>query len=117
MLANRLILTLALCSHTVCWAQSNQKNKQVTKCKPSPRIKGDLPRKPFKFLPGESYKSAPVVHFEIEEGGSVKHVRLVRSSGIKDLDNKLLKAVADWRYKPNPGCPIETDMTLTIHWQ
>jgi TonB family protein len=79
-------------------------------------VKGSLTTKPVKFLSGEIYKRAPVVKYRINEDGTVSNVRLVRSSGLKNLDRQVIKAVASWKYKPNPGCPIEAEMSLTIDW-
>jgi len=68
-------------------------------------------------LPGESFRHSPVIAFEIKEDGSISNLRLVRSSGIKDLDKKTMAAVAVWKYKPRPGCGlIESEMTVTVEF-
>jgi len=43
---------------------------------------------------------------------------IVRSSGVADIDKKILEAIAKWKYKPRPsGCGvIENEVTLTIYW-
>ncbi len=43
---------------------------------------------------------------------------ITHSSGVADMDKKILDAIARWKYKPRPvGCGvIETEMTVTIHW-
>jgi len=57
-----------------------------------------------------------VVKFQINGDGTVSNVKLVRSSGVRDIDKKLLSAVAKWKFKPNPGCAIESEMTVAIDW-
>jgi TonB family protein len=72
---------------------------------------------PFKFLPGESYKRSPAVKFQINEDGTVSNVKLIRSSGVKGIDKMVLRAVSGWTYKEVPGCIIETEVTVLIHWE
>jgi TonB family protein len=72
----------------------------------------------YKFLEGESYKGAPILKFQINQDGAVSDVKLVRSSGVHDVDRKKVIAVSHWKYEPGVGCGIvETNMSLTIDWQ
>jgi TonB family protein len=79
---------------------------------------GSFPKGPFKLLPNESYKRSPIVKYQIQEDGTVAHVVLSRSSGVADIDKKVVGAIADWKYKPRPaGCgTVDTDISVTIDW-
>jgi hypothetical protein len=48
----------------------------------------------------------------------LRHAIFTLSSGVADIDKKILDAVAKWKYKPrHSGCAvIENEMTATIHW-
>jgi NTF2 fold immunity protein of polymorphic toxin system component len=46
----------------------------------------------------------PMVAYEVQEDGNVRKPRLVRHSGIKELDGKLLLAASQWKYQTRPGC-------------
>jgi TonB family protein len=76
-----------------------------------------VPTAPYKVLPGESYKGSPTVKFQINEDGTVSNVKLVRSSGVKDIDRKLLKEASGWKFKAVPGCVIDSKATVLIHWE
>ena len=58
----------------------------------------------------------PVVKFQIEEDGTVSGALVSRSSGVADIDRKVLDAVARWRYKPWPiGCRVmDVEMGVVI---
>ena len=72
---------------------------------------------PFKVLPGESYKDSPTLSFQINDDGSVSKIKLIRSSGVRDVDKQTVEAIRGWKYKPRPGCgALEVKMTLTIDW-
>jgi len=75
-----------------------------------------VPSGPYKFLPGETYKQSPTVKFQINEDGTVSKVKLIRSSGVKDVDKQVLKEVSSWKFKAVPGCIIDSEMTVLIHW-
>jgi len=45
-----------------------------------------------------------MVAYEVREDGSVSRVRLVRHSGIKELDEELLNVASSWNYRARPGC-------------
>jgi NTF2 fold immunity protein len=53
---------------------------------------------------GEKYRRPPMVAYEVKEDGVVRGLRLVRHSGIKDLDQALLDVASGWKYRTRPGC-------------
>jgi TonB family protein len=66
--------------------------------------------------PGERYR-APSVRYKINENGTVTNVKVLRYSGVKDIDQRLASSISNLKYAPRPGCPtIVTEMTLTIDW-
>jgi TonB family protein len=111
-----LLLTIVLGS--ACWGEEPQKKSVPPECAKLIRLHGSFPKGPFKFLPKESYKGSPLIKYQIQEDGTVSDVLLSRSSGVADIDKKILNAVVRWKYKPRPaGCGIiETEMSVTIDW-
>lgn len=109
------LLTLGLV--TTCWGQDSQRKSLPPECAKTICVHCSFPKGPFKTLPNESYKQSPTVKYLIQEDGTVSNVSITRSSGMADMDKKILDAVAKWKYKPRPsGCGfIETEMTATIH--
>ena len=58
-----------------------------------------------------------MVKFQINEDGTVSNTKIVRSSGVADIDKKVPAAVSSWKYAPRPGCPvIDSEMSVTIDW-
>jgi TonB family protein len=114
---NTGIVLLTLVLVTTCWGQDSQKKSLPPECTKIIRTHGAFPKGPFKTFPNESYKQAPTVKYQIQEDGTVSDATITRSSGIADMDKKILDAIAKGRYKPRPsGCGvIETEMTVTIH--
>jgi TonB family protein len=55
---------------------------------------------------GEKSRRTPMAAYEVQEDGDVRKLRLVRRSGIKELDSKLLLAASKWKYEARPGCGI-----------
>jgi len=55
---------------------------------------------------GEKYRRPAMVAYEVEEDGDVRKPWLVRHSGIKELDGKLLSAASQWKYHARPGCGV-----------
>lgn len=53
---------------------------------------------------GEKFRRPPMVAYEVLEDGDVRKVRLVRHSGVKELDGKLLATASQWEYQPRPRC-------------
>ena len=111
-----MLLTLGLV--TICRSQDSPKKSLAPECGKTVRVHGSFPKGPFKQLPGESYKLSPTVRYLIQEDGTVSDTTVTHSSGLADMDKKILDAIAHWKYKPRPsGCGvIETEMTVTVHW-
>jgi hypothetical protein len=55
---------------------------------------------------GEKYRRPAMVAYEVQENGDVRKLRLVRHSGIKELDGKLLSMAHQWKYQTRPGCSV-----------
>jgi TonB family protein len=112
------LAVLSLGFVTACWSQNAPRNSVPDSCTKVARIQGTFPKGPFKTLANESYKRSPLVRYQIEEDGTVTNVALARSSGVSDIDKKVVEAIAHWKYKTRPkGCgQIETSMTVTIDW-
>jgi TonB family protein len=118
MRSNTAILLLVVCIAIICPADNAQEKKVPPECAAAHRAHGSIPDKPFKFGPGESYKRAPVVKFQINEDGAVSQAKIVRSSGVSDIDAKVLEAITKWKYKPRPGCGVlDSEMSVLIHWE
>ena len=97
-------------------AQAGQEIK-VPDCTPAQRESGSMPVGPYKILPNESFKHSPVVKFQINTDGTVSDVKIVRGSGIRDINRKVLESVSKWKYKPNTECGVvEVKMTVIIEW-
>jgi len=111
-----VVLTLGLV--TTCRSQDSQKKSLQPECTKTIRVHGPFPKGPFKTHLDESYKRSPTVKYLIQEDGTVSNGTITRSSGVADMDKRILDAIAQWKYKPRPsGCGvIETEMTVTIHW-
>jgi hypothetical protein len=54
----------------------------------------------------EKYKRPPMAAFEIGGDGSVSKIRLIRHSGSKDVDEKFVASVSQWKYRARPGCGV-----------
>jgi len=112
-----VLLTIVLGS--ACWGQEAQKKNVPSECAKTTRVHGSLPKGPFEFLPKESYKGSPLIKYQIQEDGTVSGAVVSRSSGVADIDKKVLDAVAHWKYKPRPvGCgPMKTQMSADIDFK
>jgi TonB family protein len=102
-----------------CWGQGTQKKSVPSECTKIIRVHGSLPKGPYKFLPKESYKRSPLIKYQIKEDGTVSNAIVTRSSGVADIDKKILDAVARWKYKPRPvGCAVvDNEMSVTIDFR
>ena len=117
MVNGHLILLALLCVTATCGQDSAKKDVPLS-CSSLSKERQPLPRKPFKFEPGESYKHSPIIKFQINRDGTVSKAELVRDSGVRDIDKKLMDAVSGWKYKPHPECGIvENEMTVVIDWR
>lgn len=113
----RLIIYAAVLLLPLAGTEAQQKAKPP-ECTKVTRVHGSFPKGPFKALPTESYRNAPSAKFLIQEDGSVSDVRITRSSGVADIDKKVLESVSQWKYKARPsGCGvIENEGTVLIDW-
>jgi hypothetical protein len=81
------------------FSQVNQRDCKSLVLQSGPtQIQELLPQK------GEKYHRAPMVAYEVQEDGGIRGLRLVRHSGIKELDQELLGAASNWKYLARPGC-------------
>ena len=112
------IFTTVLLSILLPAGADPQQKVVPPECTKVTRVHGSFPKGPFKPLPTESYKNGPSVKFLIQEDGSVSDVRITRSSGVADIDKKVLESVSQWKYKARPrGCGvIENEVTVVIDW-
>ncbi|MCU1283982.1 MAG: Gram-negative bacterial TonB protein C-terminal [Acidobacteriales bacterium] len=64
---------------------------------------------------GKGFKNPiPVLSYTILEDGSVSNVKLIKGTGSKKLDADVVKRIRSWKYKPQPGCAIDTKITINI---
>lgn len=110
-------VVLALLVGLMCWAQDKQKSIPL-ECAKTIRAKGSIEVGSYRILPNESYKHPPTVKFSIEENGTVSDVKVTRSSGVADIDKKVVDSIGKWKFKPRPnGCGvIDSEGTVLIHW-
>ena len=113
-----LLGSLARCAD----AQAKPLNKEeiadaVRKCKTKLLSKPKM-RLPENWLgKDEKYAHAPVVSFLITEDGTVHNVRLKQRTGVRKLDEYIVRYVQEWKYKPMPGCEgAETTTSMLIHF-
>ena len=69
-------------------------------------------RVPTKAASYEGYKRSPIFTFEVDESGTVQHVKIKRSSGSITADELALDWVRHWQYKP--GCGIVESEAMVI---
>jgi TonB family protein len=56
----------------------------------------------------------PTVSYVVNEDGAVTNVKIMKSTGSAKVDTGLIKSVQSWKYKPQPGCTVETSMAVVI---
>jgi len=112
-----VLLTMGLWS--ACWSQGTQKKNVTSECTKLIGLHNTFPNRPFKFLPKETYKGGPLIKYQVQEDGTVSDATLARSSGVTDIDKKVLDAVARWKFKSRPvGCGvIDTEMFAEIDFR
>jgi len=104
-----------LAAGAVCRAQTGQEKGTPQACKSARYQSGELPSGPFNFLSNESLRGQPVVKFQINQDGTVSNVRLVRGSGVRDINKKVVESVSMWKYQPKPECGVvEVEMMVII---
>ncbi|MCI0356744.1 MAG: TonB family protein, partial [Acidobacteria bacterium] len=75
-----------------------------TRCIPALQKRDPMRASPMQVAKGEKYRGGPLVAYSILEDGTVTDVRLVRGSGVKDIDGRAVDAVSAWRFNSRPGC-------------
>jgi TonB family protein len=112
------LVILTILMESACWGQETQKKSVPPECAKTIRLRGSFPKGPFKFLPKESYKRSPLIKYQIQEDGTASDALVSRSSGVADVDRKVLEAIEHWKYKPRPaGCgAIETERSVIIDY-
>jgi TonB family protein len=71
------------------------------------------PRQPQR---NDVLESSVVVDLVVKEDGTIKTVRLSRSSGIPDYDKAIIRALKRWRYNVASGCTERTSkVTVNIN--
>jgi TonB family protein len=72
----------------------------------------------FQFVPkGVDFtrlNRRPKVSFVVNEDGSVSNVKVLKGTGSPKVDAGLVKSIRAWKYKPQPGCTVETSMSVLI---
>ena len=73
---------------------------------------------PFQFVPKVAdftrLNRRPKVSFVVNEDGSVSNVKVLKGTGSPKVDAGLVKSIQAWKYKPQPGCTVETSMAVVI---
>ena len=74
----------------------------------------------FHLEKGELYSHSPVASFSIAPDGTVSDVKLVHGSGVRRLDETVVKTVKHWKFKQRPaecGTVVDMQMAVTIDWR
>jgi TonB family protein len=110
---------LVAASHAACSATDSTASKQQTTSTPKGTCVPVLNTKPKPSWPkslttqkGESFKGNPVISFDVDEEGNVKDAKVVRSSGIRDVDEWVLREMKRWKYKPAPSCGLRHSQVI-----
>jgi len=111
---NGALISAVLAAGTVRRAQTAQEKKIPAGCKRTHEQLGSPALGPFEFLPNETFKGHPVVRFLIHEDGTISDVKLVRGSGVRDINERVLESVSRWQYKPNLECGVVEVEKLVI---
>jgi TonB family protein len=95
----------------------DQAATQISPCatgRPEITVTRRAPKK-WKIQPEERFSGSPVISFTVDESGKVANVRVLKSSGVKDVDRWVVLTVRRWRYKTVKGCaPTELQMSINI---
>jgi NTF2 fold immunity protein of polymorphic toxin system component len=84
----------------------SQTNQSGADCKSLVMQSESAAREEMQPQKDEKSHRPPMVAYEVQEDGDVRKLRLVRHSGIKELDGQLLSAASQWKYQARPGCGI-----------
>ncbi len=73
---------------------------------------------PFQFVPKVAdftkLNCRPKVSLMVNEDGSVSAVKILKGTGSPKVDAGLVKSIQAWKYKPQPGCTVESSMSVVI---
>lgn len=100
------LITTAILILTIAPFALAQTNQSGVDCKSPVLQSGSDAIEEIQPQKGERFRRPPMVAYEVQEDGEVRKVRLVRHSGIKELDGKLVLAVSQWKYQARPGCGV-----------
>lgn len=81
-------------------------------CSPEGDLAFSIQASPREFL---AYQRSPTVCFEITAIGQVRHVRILQSSGSKDLDAKVLTLIESRNFVPNK-CECLAQATVGVEF-
>lgn len=74
--------------------------------------------KDFRFRKGETYRNSPIVSYQVDPDGTVSNVKLIRSTGVKDIDAFAVDWAKKLKYKPAPDCEtLLVDTSITIDFR
>ena len=112
-------LTMAFLAAALLMAQRPSGDHQKTADQPCQLISAN-PRdfNPFQFVPKKvdftRLNRFPKVAYVVNEDGSVGNVKILKGTGSPKVDAGLVKSIQAWKYKPQPGCTVETSMAVII---
>ncbi len=60
----------------------------------------------------------PQISLKVDEQGKVIHAKLIKSSGITEIDDSALAALKKWKYRAAPSCGIRAvQIEVTVHYR
>jgi hypothetical protein len=66
---------------------------------------------------GERYLRSPRISLLLDEKGAVIEAKIIRTSGIKEIDGWVLNSVKAWKYNAATGCGTrEVDVSVSINF-
>jgi TonB family protein len=114
-------VALAIVFNVICSAAQAQQTPE-TSVSAAPFSIG-RPHVCSSYYPPEAMKAniegTVLVGFMVKVSGSVSDIKVLKSSGNKDLDDAAVTCVTHWRYKPaiDNGAPIEMPWQANVVWK
>ena len=112
-------LTIVLVVAGVLMAQAPGGNQRSTKqvCQLISANPPDF--RPFQFVPAvvddKQFKNRrPKLAYVVNEDGTVSNVKVLKGTGSSKVDAGLVKSIQAWKYRPQPGCTVETSMVVIL---
>jgi TonB family protein len=104
---------------SVCLAQAPGGDEHKTTKQVCQLVSANPPDfNPFQFVPKEvdfkGLNRSPKVSYVVHEDGSVSNVKILKGTGSAKVDAGLVKSIQAWKYKPQPGCTVDTSMVVVI---